>query len=161
MTVAPRGNSALLLVAVVLVIAAIASFGFAGVVLLADSSDNGGNTLRGTLTLTDDIERRVSGGEASILTTDDECFGTRGYDDIRAGASVVVKNEEGKIIATGNLGQGIDELGLGYSCVFQITVDDVTDADFYSIAVSNRGELTYSRQELEGRDWEVSFSLGD
>jgi hypothetical protein len=36
----------------------------------------------------------------------------------------------------------------------------VSDSEFYSIEVSNRGEVTYSRAELESQGWSLKFKLG-
>jgi hypothetical protein len=37
---------------------------------------------------------------------------------------------------------------------------EVAKADFYSVAVGRRGELTYSAKELADKDWHVELTLG-
>lgn len=81
-----------------------------------------------------------------------------GYSDIGPGTAVEVRNETGETIAAGRLGVG-ESIGLG--CNFPIEVHDVPDAKFYRIGVGRRGELSYSKDEIEARDWEVAFQLGD
>jgi hypothetical protein len=38
---------------------------------------------------------------------------------------------------------------------------DAEDADFYSVEVSHRGEITYSRDELEAAGWSIDLTLGE
>ena len=90
-------------------------------------------------------------------TADNGCVGTGGYDDISAGASVTVRDGNGKTLATSELGSGDALSGVG--CTYEFTVD-VPDADFYRVEVSHRGELEFSRGELEQAGWEVHASLG-
>jgi hypothetical protein len=100
-----------------------------------------------------------------------QCTGSGGYDDIQAGTQVTVRDAGGQIIAVGSLGPGVahDDMGTPMTsddpiespmCVFPILVRDVPDSDFYAIEVSHRGELTFTRAELESLNWEVRFSLG-
>lgn len=89
------------------------------------------------------------------------CRGTGGYDDVREGAQVVVKDGGGKIIASTSLSSGkVARPEYTWRCQFEFTIEDVPKADFYQIEVSHRGALTYPRQELEERGWFVSFTLG-
>ena len=44
-------------------------------------------------------------------------------------------------------------------CEFTFAIQ-VPDATFYSIEVSHRGEIRYSREELAERDWTVGLTLG-
>jgi hypothetical protein len=91
----------------------------------------------------------------------DSCFGRGGYDDIVAGANVVVKDASGTIVATSQLGEGSVQTigGRFYKCVFKFAVT-VPDTAFYSIEISHRGALSYSKAELESKNWELSFKLG-
>lgn len=107
-------------------------------------------TLVGTMTLKGYPYLGRSGGP---------CTGEGGYDDIRLGASVVVKDGKGVTLATGRLGAG--KMGeFGVDCEFSLEVLNVPKADFYSIEVSHRGALTYSRKELAAIGWSVAFELG-
>jgi hypothetical protein len=121
-----------------------------GAIALASS---GGGTashqVAGTLTLTD-TDQFWSDGEP--------CSGSGGYDDIRAGAQVVVKDETGRLLATSDLLAG--KASSEYECDFAFVVNDVPDAKFYSIEISHRGEITHSRREMDGNDWIVGFTLG-
>lgn len=108
--------------------------------------------LTGTFTLND---RPEIGANAT-------CHGTGGYDDIREGLGVVVRDGAGVVLATSALGPGayVDVARL-YGCRFLFFVPDVPDAPFYAIEVGHRGELTYSKAELEAAGWSVAFTLGD
>jgi len=115
-----------------------------------------GNTLNGTFTLTSD----VSGPKSN-------CYGSpdSGYDDIRQGVQVLVRNDSNKILAKGQLGKGAGVALPGYpslmgSCVFSFKINNVPSSNFYSIEVGHRGALTYSKKELDKKRWKVGFSLG-
>jgi hypothetical protein len=96
------------------------------------------------------------------------CNGTGGYSDIyggiRIGDSVVggsqvtLRDESGKVLATTSLET---KLIFSESCDFEFTLSNVPDADFYQLEVSHRGGLTFSKQELESRSWDVRVTLGD
>lgn len=63
----------------------------------------------------------------------------------------------------GTLGDGqVTEPGdYSYSCVFPFTLSDVGDAKFYRLSVGkDRGDVTYSRNDIEARKWQVELSLG-
>ena len=106
-------------------------------------------TLVGTMTLKGYPYLGRSGGP---------CTGEGGYDDIRLGASVVVKDGKDVTLATGRLGPG--KMREERGCEFNLEVLNVPKADFYSIEVSHRGALTYARQELAAIGWSVAFELG-
>jgi hypothetical protein len=88
-----------------------------------------------------------------------DCHGSGGYDDIRPGAAVTIRNESGNTIASGDLEEGEHFEGTG--CEYPFTIDDVPNAEFYRIQVSHRGEVEFSHAEMEDNDWTVSLSLGD
>lgn len=80
-----------------------------------------------------------------------------GYDDIRDGADVTVKDGAGELLGTGVLTGGTaTDVGV----TFAFTVEGVPDSDFYQVEVSHRGALSYSRAELEDAGWVVEASLG-
>jgi hypothetical protein len=88
----------------------------------------------------------------------DVCSGTGGYDDVDAGASVVVTNEQGTVIGTGSLGLG--SASPGGDCVFNFTVAGLPEGRFYGVEVSHRGKVTFSREQLEQDGWNVELTLG-
>ncbi|AXJ10862.1 hypothetical protein CFN17_15520 [Arthrobacter sp. PM3] len=83
-----------------------------------------------------------------------ECKGYRGYADIATGAQVVI-TADGKTVGKGELGEGKYKGGW---CEFPFTVSDIkADSKFFSVQVSHRGTIEYTREELEKG---VSLSLG-
>jgi hypothetical protein len=104
----------------------------------------------------------ISGDSDSVLQRESQCTGTGGYDDIRNGTQVRVSDEDGELLAVGSLGEGLvsqDSTPIFTKCHFPISVSDVPEARFYSIEVSHRGEISYSKAELEQRNWNVEFNL--
>jgi hypothetical protein len=132
-------------------LALVAIVAVGGIALLAtrDSSPDM-HTVGGLLTLTD-TDEYWSDGEA--------CEGSGGYDDIREGAQVTVKDENGHVLATSDLLSGVASSDI--ECDFAFVVADVPDARFYAVEVSHRGEITNSRQEMEDNAWFVGLTLGD
>jgi hypothetical protein len=73
-------------------------------------------TIVGTLTITSNID----GGKV--------CQGTKGYSDIHDGAEVVIHDSTGKVIATGELDEGVGSgviADFARMCTFHFTVRDV------------------------------------
>lgn len=114
-----------------------------------ESSRPAKHDITGLMTLNDDSTRWYTG---------DPCSGAGGYSDIDEGAQVTVTNEKGDTIATGYLGQG--ETISSKVCAFKFTVENAPDAKFYAVEVSRRGELRFSKAEMEANDWFVAASLG-
>lgn len=85
------------------------------------------------------------------------CIGKGGYDDLRGGANVVVKDGKGAIIGSSKLGTGSRVVNVG--CQFPINVS-VPDSDFYVLEVSHRGEQTYSRADMEAKGYRVLLTIG-
>lgn len=119
--------------------------------------------IAGTLTLIDrggiELDRSPQGVEA--------CGGTGGYADIRPRTSVVVRNEDGTTIGSGQLANPdraqLDEEPVGTEnvCRFIFDVDLSETAAFYAIEIASRGELTYSHEDLEALGWNVELTLGE
>jgi hypothetical protein len=106
-------------------------------------------------------ETHLIQGELSLFDSDtasNNCVGTGGYDDIAAGVSVTVRDGTGSTLATGRLEKGEALAGIGCTYKFDVEVPDV---DFYRVEVAHRGELEYSKAELERNNWKVNASLGD
>jgi hypothetical protein len=137
---ATKGRSMLpFIVGGVLVVVAVV-----GIVFM--TTRGGGQTITGTFSLYD-----------SDVSSD--CSGSGGYDDIQPGAAVTVRNQTGETIATGNIGSG--EYFESVGCEYDFSVEGVPDAAFYRIEVSHRGEVEFSRAEMESQDWKVQLSLGE
>jgi hypothetical protein len=85
------------------------------------------------------------------------CAGTGGYADIRSGTNVVLKDGDGKLLATGSLG---NPTGSGSQCTFTYTLKNVPDSPFYTIEVGSRGDLSYSLEEMRGKAWSIDLTLG-
>lgn len=75
------------------------------------------------------------------------CTGSGGYNDIAAGTSVTVYDQNSAVIATGYLNAGDNTSG---SCVFKVTVANVPgDAKFYQVEISHRGKITVSAADAK------------
>ncbi|MEY2422810.1 MAG: hypothetical protein QOI95_2877 [Acidimicrobiaceae bacterium] len=134
----------------------------AATVLLAACGGGGGGgsatrTLTGDVTLYDlDMISDQVGGP---------CTGQGGFNDLRDGAPVVVKDGAGKIVATGQLGAG-KRIGVNGAttvsteCRFPVTVSGIPASDFYQVEVSRRGAQTYSLADLETATWQVHLTIG-
>lgn len=105
-------------------------------------------TVKGTMTLTDSDVESVAG----------RCYGTGGYDDMRSGTQVTVRDSDGKSIGLGSLDEGEpDERFPTVTCHFGFTVTDVpAGIGIYSVEVSHRGEISF--KETDASD--ISLSLG-
>ena len=91
-------------------------------------------------------------GVASCVTG-----GSGGYDDIGPGMPIKVRNEEGTLIASGFLPDSGEDTSSG--CIWTVKLE-VPDAEQYVIEGGDRGELAYSREELEQEGWIASLTLG-
>lgn len=90
------------------------------------------------------------------------CTGWQGYSDITAGAPVVITDQAGTVVATGQLQQGTATVdtttGRATACTLAFAVPGLPDRSFYGVAVSHRGTQTYSA--ADARAGAVSLSLG-
>jgi hypothetical protein len=112
----------------------------------------GKHTITGSITLYD------SDAYDYYYDDGDSCSGETGYGDIDEGTDVKIKDSSGDLIGSSSLESGIIDDG---TCVFEFTVSDVADASYYSVEVSYRGDLSYSKSEMEDKDWDVDLTLGD
>lgn len=140
------------------------------VVLLAFAAGCGGpsaaDTPTGTATSTEPASSfavygslEMSIADTTYDSTGRTCAGDGGYDDIRAGAQVVVTDADGGTVALGELSQGRMDGSAPYAtCQWRFTVADVpAGAGFYGVEVTHRGEMTFTEQELRSP---ISLSLG-
>jgi hypothetical protein len=90
------------------------------------------------------------------------CESGSGYTDIASGGQVTMTSGSGEIVAIGNLGSGVQDLG-GRSltafdffnqplpiCKYAFQLDVPGGEDFYSLSLGNssRGQLSYTETEL-------------
>ena len=102
--------------------------------------------VKGTMTLT---------SESVIGDGGDGCLGSGGYDDMRAGAPVVVFDDAGKKVGIGELEVG--QASSTVRCVFNFTVPEVpAGGKIYSIEVSHRGEIPFKPAQAK----KLSLTLG-
>jgi hypothetical protein len=126
----------------VAIVAAAAFIGFNGSGALSPKHD-----LSGTFSLTDSSKNFSAAF----------CVGSGGYSDIRSGTNVVLKDGDGKLLATGSLG---DSTGIGDTCTFIYSLKDVPERPFYTIEVGSRGDLSYSLEEMRNMGWSIALTLG-
>jgi hypothetical protein len=154
-----------------------------GVVALTGDSEGGKaaddrTLLRGALLLADTSGDSVEGSW-------DDCKGTGGYGDIGAGMALTVKDGDGNIVGSGSVESMTEETAAalaespvggdadvdeavsmlqtleGSACELYFSAR-VDDAEYYSIALADRGApLTYSREDLAKNDYWVFLTLGD
>jgi hypothetical protein len=135
-------------------------------------------------------DKRALTGSVALFDVDGlgsaaNCAGSGGYGDIEQGMQVVVKNGDGKILATSELGRGEGETArevlneggsssydssysssfdsLVVRCTFPFEVKVPSGETFYSVTLGSsgrRGTLTYSKADLDKEDWKVSITIG-
>lgn len=128
----------------------IQTFFVTGLALIAVLGCGGGNRLvTGSITVRDTDQGYLTGRS---------CRTDGGYDDVRVGTDVVVKDGQGAIIGVGSLEEG--EADSAFDCRFDFSLE-VKVSEFYSFEIGDRGELSYSHADLEVQGWNVAFSLGD
>ena len=113
------------------------------------SAEPQGKTLTGTFSVAASEGAGFSGA----------CHGGGGYDDIAGGMGVTLKDGDGTVIGSTQLGTGQASADRDW-CVLPFSFSDVPDADFYVIDMGRRGEQTYSRADLEAQDWTVGLEIG-
>lgn len=124
--------------------------GYFGITALVRDDSKPPFTINGTLSL------RADSITTSGLPSGFACAGKAGYNDIGPGTAVTVSNESGTLLAKGTLESSFGENNW---CVFNFTIDDVpAGAKFYKVAVSHRGEMSYTEEEARRR---IEVSLGD
>ena len=87
------------------------------------------------------------------------CAGGGGYDDIRSGMGLTLRDGDGSILGTARLGSGhaSEDRKL---CLFDFEFSDVPDADFYAVEAGRRGEQAYSFDDMEAADWKLALEIG-
>jgi hypothetical protein len=103
------------------------------------------------------FELRADPENLTFLQMPFGCITSGGYADIKVGTQITVTDQTGTIIGLGEL-EPID-LPDEDRCVFTFTID-VPEATFYTVAMGRRGDLTYSKQDLEDAGWHVDLVIG-
>jgi hypothetical protein len=94
----------------------------------------------------------------STVTLATQCFGKGGYDDLKEGATVTLRDQSSTILASTALGAGVASAG---ACTFPFTLTGVPDtASFYVIEVSHRGQVTKSHAEMVDAGWIFDLTIG-
>ena len=124
--------------------------------------------IKGTLTLQGTLDEDFVDLDADPFEEDSfedraypeghSCAGAGGYDDIKVGLQVTVKNETGTVIGTGTFGVGT--ITIDGPCEFHFAVPNVSKAAFYQIEAGRRGILRYSYGQMQGKNWQVAITLG-
>jgi len=91
-----------------------------------------------------------------VVTCEDG--GSGGYDDIGPGMPVTVRDQDGKIIGSSSLPDTGEEIE-NHACEWTMPIE-VEDAEQYAVEGGHRGAVTYSREQLEGKDWTVMMGVG-
>jgi hypothetical protein len=97
-----------------------------------------------------------------------ECRGTGGYADLRSGVPVRALDAAGAVLSTGSLAaqpavtdaQGGIPDAERRRCVWSFTLPGLPPRDEYAISIGDRGEVGFTRPELEEKGWNVDVSLG-
>jgi hypothetical protein len=94
----------------------------------------------------------------SIAVSGGECYGKGGYSDLKAGGSVILRDEKGTILGSTTLSIG---MGSAHECRFIMSMPDVTDsAAFYVIEVTHRGQISKSHAEMASDYWVFELTIG-
>lgn len=110
-----------------------------------------------------DENGNLPSSDEAPLVDGGRCFSDDGYDDISEGAQVTVKNGAGEIVGLGGLEGGTQQIPYDITyyeylgselpiCAFRFSFEVPSGQDFYSISIGNdnRGEITYSAEEIAG-----------
>ena len=82
-----------------------------------------------------------------------------GFSDIADGTDVTVSDAGGTVLAIGELSGGRLVGGL-FQFQFDFEVHNVPDSAIYQVEVSHRGQLRYTREDMETKGWSVVLTLG-
>ena len=87
---------------------------------------------------------------------------TVGYDDIRAGTRVVVRNGGGGVVATTALAGGTMRISGSFrdDCVFTFAAS-VPNQSSYQVEVGDRGTVSFSRAQLQQAHWKAALAIGN
>ncbi|WP_377640105.1 hypothetical protein [Oryzobacter terrae] len=117
----------------------------------SSTPDSTTDVSRNTITVRATLDLR--GNDISVDPTQapkgTECKGVGGASDIAEGTQVTIRDATSTIIALGKLPKGVYDGPGTYDCMFDIEIPGVPKGhEFYSVAVSDRGELRYTAAEV-------------
>ncbi len=108
------------------------------------------------MTVPSGLQNRLDGGQG--------CLPAQGYDDVDTGTQVTIRDADGKTIGTATLGDGAKtgesqpwNGNMAFPCTFDFSAE-VPASDFYAVEVGSRGEVTFTREEVENGG--VALSVG-
>lgn len=93
-------------------------------------------------------------GDRKAMQVGSPCRGAQGYEDVAQGVQVTVRDANGTTLALGELSEGDLSYGVGEApmdatCRLAFAIPDVPAGEkFYSIEVSDRGDVAYPEDEL-------------
>lgn len=123
----------------------------------------GGSAATPTPEVTHDITGRFILYSTTVDRNADltRCEGTGGFRDIEDGTPVALRDGDGNVRGTARLEIASREaFGNHPGCIYTFAFDDVADADFYAVEIADRGEVVFSRAELEAANWRIQTELG-
>lgn len=122
----------------------------AATLALAGCGGSGGFEVSGTVDL-------ITFDSSDVLSLDEGCAGSGGYDDLIEGADVVVRDSNGKKVGVGELGPG-ETPDEGGGCTWPFKITDVSSGggDIYSVEVANRGEVSFKKKDADS----LALSIG-
>jgi hypothetical protein len=93
------------------------------------------------------------------------CEGRDGFDDVRAGAQVVITDAAGATVAVGHLRDGLASYAvagdqvLATACKFLVAIEGVlAGKGFYGVAVTDRGSMAYDEAHLRDQALQLTLS---
>lgn len=154
LAVAAAAGAAVVLLAVAGVFVALRGNPFAGKPASAAASPSTAGVFKvyGDMTL--------SLGDFGWGKSPEACWGKGGYDDIRAGAQVVITDANGVTVGVGRLIDGDPTVydDRASSCVFRWEIPNVPDgSSFYAVEISHRGKVQFNRADITRS---ISLTLG-
>ena len=113
------------------------------------------NTLNGSMSIIDKVAP-ING----IWMIGSPCVALGGFGDIESGGTVVLRNDQDKIIAVGNLSNGV--LGVKSSywvCVLNFSLANVPESPFYTLSLGNRNPFAISIERLKEINWMLKLVI--
>jgi hypothetical protein len=119
--------------------------------------------IRGTVDVPDHVWNEGS-GEARAEKGDACRYEREGYEDVRDGGQVTIRNGDGSIIALGELHRprlavAEGEQAGAMACRYSFTIGDVPRSKYYTVELGMRQPMHFAHDTLAGSDWRVALGL--